>query len=382
MTAHYLSGLLENIFVNAPIGIISTDLSRQITSANQLAIRLHGFNIKEELVGIIFPDFIPNPAPVIQSMGNVFNGSVGKSVIEYQLNNKTIRLVSSLLRDEYYTPIGMLNMCEDITEEKLLSNKVKQYTINLENMVHAKTEELKSTNLKLINSEKLRLLGNIVASVAHEMGNPLCSLEYLLSDIKESTLESETQKSISLCLGEIDRMGRLLQRLRELYRPSTGRKVLININHLLEDTLKINRSSLANKNIELETHLDPEVPAVFIFTDQIKQVFMNIIINAIDAMTNGGKLKVSTTLNSQYILVEFTDTGVGIPSENLDKLFTPFFSTKHSSNGLGLGLSVSQQIIDAHGGKLWAESKNGETTFHVHMPLNNYGENQDLIIKE
>ncbi|MBI5788160.1 MAG: hypothetical protein HZA78_04830 [Candidatus Schekmanbacteria bacterium] len=374
MYTNFLPGYLENIFVNAPIGIFTTNLERIITSANQIAAKLHGCDHGYQLNGKIFPDFICNHRFLLEKLQLVINSTLNKADVDYEINTanevKTIRLVCTLLRDEKYAPIGLLNMCEDITKEKFLVEQVRNYTHNLEHMVQEKTEELKNANLQLMHSEKLRMLGNLVVSVAHEMGNPLCSLEYLLADVKESLQDNKLKQSIDLCRSEIERMGRLLYRLRELYRPSETRKSLININQLLEDILQINRLYLANNYVLVEKYFFPDMPAVFVFPDQIKQVFMNLIINAVDSMANGGCLKIYTRLNGKSIIVEVADSGIGIPKENIDNIFKSFFTTKNNSNGLGLGLSVSSQIINAHGGKIWVESEvNRGTTFFISLPI-------------
>jgi signal transduction histidine kinase len=392
MLNNFLPGFLENIFVNAPIGIFTTDLNRVITSANQLAAQIHRLNDGEQLIGKIFPDFICQSSPIrhsqiIDGLYQVFNGTVNRANIEYQLNNsienKTIRLVSTLLRDEKYTPIGLLNMCEDITSEKKLAEQVQNYTQILRNAVKEKTKELKAANFQLIQSEKLRVLGNLVASVAHEIGNPLCSLEYLMLYVNENTQKTEIRKSIELGLGEIDRLKRLLNRLRELYRSNDGKKSVTSINQLVRDVLQLNRLHLLHKNIRLEKELDEDIAPLFVVADQIKQVFMNIIINAINAMPEGGRLKVVTRQKQQEVLIEFTDTGIGIPKENIDKLFSPFFTDKSDNKSLGLGLSVSNQIIKTTKGKIWVTSEQGKgTSFFITLPLGHKRGGEQLVRQE
>ncbi len=375
MNYNLLPGFLENIFVNAPIGIISTDMNRQITMANQLAARLHGINAGDELIGKLFPDFMCmcNHSPITEKLYKVFDFTLDKAQIDYNMKIgnkvKSIRLFSTLLRDEQYRPIGLLNMCEDITPEVKLANQVRNYTQHLKRMVQEKTKDLNAANQQLIHSEKLRLLGNLVASVAHEIGNPLCSLTYLITDIKDSVSNHEIKKSAGLCLDEIDRMGGLLHRLRGMSRSDDNKKTLISINKLLEDTLQINKLNLQNKKIKLTKKFTEGLPPLSLFADQIKQVFMNIIINAVDSMSNGGKLRVETKSKDQNILIEFADTGAGISKKNLNKIFTPFYTSK-AKNGLGLGLSVSKNIILAHQGNIWVESARYKgATFFIRLPV-------------
>jgi PAS domain S-box-containing protein len=365
MVNKYLPGVLENIFVNAPIGIFTTDLNRVITMANRLVAQIHGLKNGDELIGKTFPNAICRSSRIVKKLKEVMDGTVDRANIEYKVSDnddkKTIRLVSSLLRDEQYTPIGLLNMCEDITTEKKLAEQVENYTRNLKKMVKEKTAELKTANRQLIKSEKSRVLSN-----------PLSSLKYLMSEIEESTSESNIKKPVKLCLGEIDRIRRLLYRLRESFCSADDEKCLVNLNQLLEDTLLMNRVYFFHKNIRVEKQLDTELPSLVVFVDQIKQVFMNLIINAVDSMPDGGQLKISTRPKKQKVLIKFTDTGVGIPSENLDKVFAPFFTTKPNTTGLGLGLSVSNQIIIAHKGKLWVESENGiGASFFIALPIKN-----------
>jgi two-component system NtrC family sensor kinase len=372
----FLPGFLENIFVNAPIGIIATDLKRVITSANRLAAQLHGVNDGNELMGKTFPNFICHSSSLLKKINQVLDGTIDKLNIEYHLpegnERKTIRLVSTLLRDDQYMPIGLLNMCEDITNEKSLVEQVKNYNKNLKTMVKEKTKKLKIANLQLIQSEKLRVLGNLIASVAHEIGNPLQSLECHMSYIQEGLSDDDLQESADTCLREINRLGHLLDKLKRTNRSNNGRKAPASINQLVEDVLHLNRGYLLHKNIQLEKHLEPDLPPLWVFADQIRQVFMNLIINAADSMPDGGQFKVATRFDNKNILIEFSDTGLGIPQEDIEKIFAPFFTTKLMTNGLGLGLSVSSQIVGAHKGKILVESETEKgTSFFISLPVNN-----------
>lgn len=236
-------------------------------------------------------------------------------------------------------------------------------------------DELQKTQDTLIQAEKLSSIGQIAAGVAHELNNPLTGVllytRLMLKALKEGRLDIETSKErLSLMEQETERCTRIIKNLLDFARQTQPKPVPFVLEKVLKNALSIlsHYAELSNVNIVVE--LEKDTPLVFADPDQIQQVFVNIILNAIQAMPNGGTL----TIRSGYIggtkevYIKFTDTGVGIPKENLKKLFTPFFTTKEKGKGVGLGLAVCYGIIQRHKGKIEVESEVGKgTTFTIKL---------------
>lgn len=236
-------------------------------------------------------------------------------------------------------------------------------------------DELQKTQDTLIQAEKLSSIGQIAAGVAHEINNPLTGVllytRLMLKSLREGRLDIETSKErLSLMEQEIERCTRIIKNLLDFARQTQPKPIPFNLEKILNNALSIlsHHAELSNVNIVLE--LEKNLPMIFADPDQIQQVFINIILNAIQAMPNGGTL----TIRSGYIeetkevYIKFTDTGVGIPKENLKKLFTPFFTTKEKGKGVGLGLAVCYGIIQRHKGKIEVESEVGKgTTFTIKL---------------
>lgn len=272
-----------------------------------------------------------------------------------------------------------IEISRDITERKIEEEKI---TRRLEQMVEERTRQLKETHTKLIHQDKMASLGKLSASVVHEINNPNAGILNLIMLIKRiidegpiSPKEMEQFKRyLDLMETETRRIGRIVSNLLAFSRQSKMRPTHININRLIEKTLVLNSNLLKINNIKVKKQMDPDLPDLFGSEDQLQQVFMNIVSNAVEAMESAGKGELSITtrhyLEKDNITVSFKDTGVGIPDENLSRLFEPFFTTKKKGKGVGLGLSVAYGIIQEHGGSINVQSEKGNgTTFIIEIPL-------------
>ena len=223
----------------------------------------------------------------------------------------------------------------------------------------------------------MRALGELVAGVAHELNNPLMAADTFLYVIRENLdKENENQKRLELIQRCHERIDKIINHLRDFSRQSKFAFRKIDINEPIENALMITGQQLLNHGIRLIKNFSPNLPKIWGDANQLEQVFLNLISNARDAM---GKVdrKRELTMSTGLILrngwndmeISFKDTGSGIPEENLDKIFEPFFSTKQVGKGTGLGLSICYGIIEAHGGRIEVESKLDEgTTFRVILP--------------
>jgi len=242
-------------------------------------------------------------------------------------------------------------------------------------LVKLKESEEKEKQLRqeLDHSRRLASIGELAAGVAHEINNPLTGI----IGFSERLMRKNTDEKINQDLGKINsearRMAKVVENLLTFARRREPKKQYADMNDVLQETLALRTYELKTSNIEVVTNLATDLPKIIVDFPQIQEVFLNIILNAEQAMTEahgGGKLIIKTQQIKDYVKVSFTDDGPGIPDEHLDKLFDPFFTTRWEKGGTGLGLSACHSIVTEHGGKIYAKSKPGNgATFVIEFPL-------------
>lgn len=246
--------------------------------------------------------------------------------------------------------------------------------------------ELKKAQREIIRAEKLASVGRLAAGIAHEIGNPIGIVMGYLELLKQSDIaEDESREYIQRTEQEIERINTIIRQLLEISRPSNSGRSAVAVHDLIHDTADVLRVQPLMSNIELCLSLDAEVHTVWADPNQLRQVFLNLIINAADAISSEdkkgiGKLNITTELeetidsenrtNSNQLKISFIDNGPGIAEENLGNIFDPFFTTKDPGKGTGLGLSVSFMIVEGLGGKMTGVSEAGKgTTMIISLPL-------------
>jgi signal transduction histidine kinase len=255
-------------------------------------------------------------------------------------------------------------------EKARLHNEVTHLAEVLAERVEERTRELKETQAQLIQAEKLAALGELAAGIAHEINNPLHILQAYVEHMS-SKLPADTpfKDFLEPMRNALDSIARLAGQLRDFSRPAGGEWKPLNINGTLESILKLVNKEMMHCQIEIEDNLASELPTVTGDNRQLEQVFLNIILNARDAMPGGGRLGVETYAGDNTVHIRVADTGVGIREEDLQRIFEPYFTTKED-RGTGLGLAICQRIISQHGGRISVSSKLGEgTVFILHLPV-------------
>lgn len=231
--------------------------------------------------------------------------------------------------------------------------------------------ELERSQAQLVQAEKMAAIGRLAASLAHEINNPLQAIHNSLHLSLHRGLDEEKRAQyLSMAQGEVQRLIEIVQRMLDFYRPSRGDVAPADLNGVVENVLALAEKRLQHGQVCVHTYLSPDLPRLPIVADQISQVFLNIIINAIEAMPAGGDLYLETQLaeGGEWVLVSFRDTGVGMSSEQVANLFEPFYTTK--PDGTGLGLAISYGIVERHGGTIEVSSRPGQgTTFIVKLPV-------------
>jgi len=235
-------------------------------------------------------------------------------------------------------------------------------------------EKLKEfTKRKIMESERLAIIGQLSANVAHELNNPLTGIvtysHLLLEDLPA---DDPSRDYLEKIVTQANRTKEIIRGLLDFSRQRKPDKTLCDVNNVLKGCVSLLEKQALFHNIQITTSLDDQLPLTVIDPSQIERVFINLIVNAADAMDGNGKLKLSTRFDrvDNCIEMECSDTGHGIPKENLEKIFDPFFTTKDTGHGVGLGLAISFGIIKEHNGTISVESEIGKgTTFIVRLPV-------------
>ncbi|MEE8571052.1 MAG: ATP-binding protein [Candidatus Bathyarchaeia archaeon] len=249
-----------------------------------------------------------------------------------------------------------------------MTEELKEYSENLEDMVEKRTKDLRDTQEELTRHERLATLGQLAGGVAHELRNPLGAIKnsaYFLNLVLENT-EPDVTKSLDVINKEVDTSEKIINSLLEFARIRRPNRVKVDINTTLQDTLtRIQRP----ENIEIDLNLEDNLPKIMADAVQLTQIFTNITLNAFQAMPRGGELKIETsTPDPESVAIAISDTGIGISEDNISKIFEPLFTTK--AKGIGLGLAITKNLVEGHQGSISVSSEEGKgTTFTVRFPL-------------
>jgi two-component system NtrC family sensor kinase len=236
-----------------------------------------------------------------------------------------------------------------------------------------------SVQQQILQSEKLAAIGQLAAGIMHEINNPLATISACVAALENSVAEaplsirSGAQEYLDIIDKEVQRCTNIVDGLLDFSRPKGKAKGQVRVGALLEDTLFLLKHHKGFRKLDVRLDLDPTLPDIHGNAEQLIQAFMAIMLNAVDAMENGGELRVRNGRNpyrEDEVVIEFQDSGVGIPRSELVKIFEPFYTTKPQGRGTGLGLSICYGIVEQHGGRIEAESMPGRgSTFRVFLPV-------------
>ncbi|MDO8742689.1 MAG: ATP-binding protein [bacterium] len=291
--------------------------------------------------------------------------------------------------DEFGRVAGSFNhMTEALSKSRL---ELQELVQTLELKVEERTQELLVAEAEIAQGEKLASVGVLAAGIAHELNNPLTGVLTFTSLLRKKMPDGgEDAEDLDLVIRETRRCASIIKRLLDFAREKVPTKGWFNLNRVVEDTVRFTDRPASLRNIEISTFLDPELPLVWCDADLIKQVILNILVNAQQAIEDQGRIIVASR---PYIaktpakpgveplpMIEIVvkDTGCGIPEANLQRIFDPFFTSKEVGKGTGLGLSVSYGIVRAHGGRIEVESVVGKgSTFRILLPITSpFGETE------
>jgi len=393
----------RTIFENVNDEIIYLDKYGKVIDVNPRVEDIFGYK-REEVIGKNFTKLgifsMKNLPKMVKLFSGVARGKV-ISLMEVEIKSKDGRLIpieaSTRLVKKSGKIQGILIIARDITERKRMEREIRDKSEQLEvqneelraaneelrateeelraanEELQAANEELKEAQEKLIRSERLAAIGQLAGGVGHDLRNPLGAIKnaiyYVRGKVAKSELvqkEPRVMQFLDIIDDEINSANKIINDLLGFSRVGKPAVSPSRIESVIDEALS--RTTIPG-NIELTKKLDAGLPELKIDTDQIRQVLVNMIINAVEAMPEGGKLTIGTRKKDKFLEVVIADTGCGIPQENVGKIFDPLFTTK--AKGIGLGLAVCKAIIERHEGHVEVESEVGKgSTFTIKLPLN------------
>ncbi len=353
----------RNLIESSVDGIIATDMKGGIFIFNKGAETLTGYKA-EEVIGKIHITQIYPPGiakEIMKMLRSPDYGGVGKLLpTQFNVVNKAgeeipIHISAALIYNQSGQEIASVGIFTDLRPRLAMEKKLQE------------------THLQLVSSEKMASLGKLAAGIAHEINNPLGGILIYASLMLEDLPEEDPKRGdLARIVQEAGRCKEIVKGLLEFARQTEPKWEPTDINRAINDGLFFLVNQALFHNIQINKAFDPFLPPVRGNAGQLKQVFMNIIVNAAEAMHGNGTLTIRTSVSADRntVSIEFTDTGEGIPEENLSRIFDPFFTTKDVGKGTGLGLATSFGIIEEHGGKISVRSKVGEgATFTIELPV-------------
>ena len=336
----------ENVMESMADALISIDRENKIVTLNRRAAEILGAAENElkgkgiaEVLGRRVEELLRGgPEGIIRDREIEVNHPSGKAI--------PLSLSAAPLKDETGREMGSVLLLRDLREIRDLQEKVRR-------------------------SERLASLGRLAAGVAHEIRNPLSSIRgFAQFFIQRFKGQEKEQEYASIMVKEVDRLNRVITELLDFARPKDPHRDLHSLGEIVEHTLKLLEPELTKRNVEVEKAFSPDVPSVRVDRDQVSQALLNLLLNSMESMDGEGKIRIDLRKSNSRPLMELviSDTGKGIPQEDLGKVFDPFFSTKRK--GTGLGLAIVHQIVESHKGEITVESREGEgTTFRILLPM-------------
>jgi len=339
MSLSRIKAFSDNLVTNMPIGLVALDDSQRITSLNNAAGSVLKL-LPDDVIGEHAEKILP--AELWHLLKNL---DEDKGVVEKEIDCTVqkgevipLEISATLLNDEEGTFLGNVVLFKDLSEVRSLRKEIAR-------------------------SQRLASVGRLAAGVSHEIRNPLSSIKGFATYFKERYYDvPENQQISNLMIQEVDRLNRVVGQLHEFARPIDVSKKSIQIQAFLKDSLKLIERQASEANISIKTDFDSEIDEILIDPDRINQVLLNLYLNAIDSMNDGGSLTVMLAKNPKKkgIEIKVADTGTGISEGDLSHIFDPYFTTKAS--GTGLGLAIVHNIMEAHGGEIAIESRLGQGT--------------------
>jgi len=340
----------ENILASISPGVLTVDLAGKITTLNQAGLEILQLK-NDEALGKRFEEIFAQDNCLRVVLSEALTDRKNCYDFEGSLtganHHETLLLLNTaMLTDQLSKAVGVVVTFEDITEVRLLQKRISE-------------------------AEKLAAMGELALGIAHEVRNPLGAMKTCAQFLEAKfSPEDMKYKMSQLIIREIDRLNQLVERLLDFTRQTANDFQYENVNEIVERVLALAELKMNNEGYVVERDYDPNAPRLFVDAKRLQQAFLNVMLNAIDAMPKEGKLVVSTRVEADHnwLRIDISDTGEGIQSDKLDKVYNPFFTTKQQ--GTGLGLAIVHQIVTEHNGVTSVHSIHGQgTTLTIKLPI-------------
>jgi len=352
---------LNKIIQSSPNAIMATDMKGNIIIWNSAAEETLGYKAEEVIDKMNIREIYPEgmASRVMKMMRSPEYGGIGQCksypMVHVRRDGKAIdgNLSARIVYDTQGKEIASVGIFVDLKERLDMERKLRE------------------TQEKLLQSEKLAAMGRLTSQIAHELNNPLYGIMNTLELLKtEVSPQSKRRKILDMALSETVRLTELLRKMLRFSKPDEEEKQATDVNVILDEILLLVGKQLQENSIRISTNFADNVEKVYASRNQLRQVFLNMISNARDAMPDEGTLTINTFAKRDNVYIEIADTGIGIKEENINKIFDDFFTTKNSVKDVGLGLSVCYGFIKEHGGDIRVSSKWGSgTTFTINLPI-------------
>ena len=341
-----LKDFSENIVESLNVGVLAVDLDGIVESWNTRMEQLFGV-LRRDAVGRRLSSLLPTElAQEIAARGDQEHiTGIYKQRLHHQGKNLTLNVSITPLVSKSNERIGRLLLFDDVTQRERMEEQMTQ-------------------------TEKLTSLGLLAAGVAHEVNTPLAVISNYIQMLAKQMPEGDPRQSlIEKIVKQTFRASEIVNNLLNFSRTGAAEAASVDVNRVVEETLSLVAHPLKAAQIQVVKEFGESLPPVHGSANKLQQVFLNLFLNARDAMPGGGMLEVRTGAHNGSVEIEIADTGAGIPREDINRIFDPFFTTKSNGRGTGLGLSVSYGIIKEHAGKIDVRSTPGKgTSFHVEFP--------------
>ena len=349
----------ETILHTMGEGVVEADADFKIVRINPAGVMIFQ-TLEREIIGNTLFSLFGNNQEVRETLSRVSTAQGYRNEkITLNYKNKTLRIVcTNLVEDSYHK--GFLLIIQDITD---LSRKIDELTLT--------NDELKKTQAQLIQAAKLSALGQLAANITHEINTPLTSVLGYVSLLLNSMDESDSRKGdLKIIQSEALRARNIIRGFLNFVYQGEGNLQELDIRALVKEILLLVSHRAKSQKVTMVEHYSEKPLSVVADANQMKQVLINLINNAFDAMSQGGTLTITTFSDGEFLNIQFQDTGEGISQDILSEIFDPFFTTKQKSRGTGLGLSLSLKIVKSFGGSIEVASEKGTgSTFTVKLPL-------------
>ncbi len=352
---------MNKIIQSSPNAIMATDLKGNIMLWNRAAEETLGYSALEVIgkmnIDKIYPEGMARK--VMQMLRSSEYGNVGRlrsyPMVYVRRDGEVVEgtLSAALIYDSKGNEIASVGSFVDLRERLEMERALRR------------------TQEQLLQSEKLAAMGRLTSQIAHELNNPLYGIMNTLELLKtEISLQSKRRKILEMAHSETIRLSEMLRKMLSFSKPDQEERQPVEINSVIDEILLLHEKQFKENDIKITSTFAKGLGLVNASKNQLRQVFLNMIANARDAMPSGGTLTVTTSGNSDEISVEISDTGIGIAEENINRIFDSFFTTKDEVKGVGLGLSVCYGFIKDHGGDIKVKSQVGAgTTFTITLPV-------------